>query len=387
MRDFDSLYGNECPSWKHLFSKSLAALDGRLHFAAHGHHLWPDASEAGHNEAWQIASQLNGDKWDWVLGPVWQEAQRHVAEELNLPDPSSVCFAGNAHDFLIRIVSAIQGRPIRILSTIEEFESFRRQAERWKEGGEVELHLVNPCELHATARQDRFDIIYVSQVFFRTGQLFDWLPLADLARPEGPWVVIDGYHGFMSVPTDLSQVFDRVFYLAGGYKYAMAGEGVGLLHAPHGVAPRPSLTGWFAKPAADQADATGRIEYPADARRFMGSTFDISGLYRFNAVRQMINREDVSTERSTIHVRELQEYFMSQCEFRQFKPLFKGEGRARARFLAFEGPDAMKLAKALRETGVIVDARNDLLRIGFGIYHDFDDVTALAGAIKRAMAP
>ena len=69
----------------------------------------------------------------------------------------------------------------------------------------------------------------------------------DGARPEGPWVVVDGYHGFMAAPTDLSAVADRIFYVAGGYKYAMSGEGAAFLHAPPGFCPRPVVTGWYAE--------------------------------------------------------------------------------------------------------------------------------------------
>ena len=37
---------------KDLFTRALAAAPGRLHFAAHSHHLWPDASFDGQVEAW-----------------------------------------------------------------------------------------------------------------------------------------------------------------------------------------------------------------------------------------------------------------------------------------------------------------------------------------------
>ncbi|NWM20028.1 class V aminotransferase, partial [Escherichia coli] len=84
------------------------------------------------------------------------------------------------------------------------------------------------------------DLIFVSQVQFGTGHVLgDIAALAALARPDGPWVVIDGYHGFMAMETDLSAVADRIFYLAGGYKYAMAGEGCAFLHAPPGFGARP----------------------------------------------------------------------------------------------------------------------------------------------------
>ena len=43
-------------SFKPLFTKSLGAAPGRLHFAAHSHHLWPDASFEGQVECWEDAA-------------------------------------------------------------------------------------------------------------------------------------------------------------------------------------------------------------------------------------------------------------------------------------------------------------------------------------------
>ena len=54
-----------------------------------------------------------------------------------------------------------------------------------------------------------------------------------LSLPDGPWVVIDGYHAFMAIAEPLGALAARsVFYLGGGYKYAMAGEGAAFMHAP-----------------------------------------------------------------------------------------------------------------------------------------------------------
>ena len=69
-------------SFKALFSRSLSADPARLHFAAHSHHLWPDASFDGQVEAWDDAARLADRKWDKVMGEVWSEAQDHVAREL-----------------------------------------------------------------------------------------------------------------------------------------------------------------------------------------------------------------------------------------------------------------------------------------------------------------
>lgn len=369
-------------SYKHLFSKALSAASDRLHFAAHSHHLWPDVSEDGQVQAWEDAAKLADLKWDKVMGPVWAEAQGHVARELALPDPSTIAFASNTHDFLIRIVSAIPNRPVRVLATDGEFHSFRRQMTRWVEAGEVGLDTVPPDELLTTAQRGGHDLIFASQVLFNSGAILpDIEALATLAKPDGPWVVIDGYHGFMAVETDLSTVASRIFYLAGGYKYAMAGEGVCFLHSPPGFAPRPAVTGWYAA-FDDLALPPGAIGYAPDGRRFLGSTFDPSGLYRFNAVQRMLVDEGLTTSMISSHVEALQQQFVAAGAMQGFDLLNQPDAAPHARFLAYRGERAAALHGRLADVGVVTDVRGDVLRIGFGLYHDPEDVNRLIDILR-----
>jgi selenocysteine lyase/cysteine desulfurase len=257
-------------SHKALFQRALAAAPDRLHFAAHSHHLWPDASWLGHQAAWQDAARLADRKWDRVMGEIWPAAQAHVAAELNLPDPSSIVFAGNTHDLILRIVSARAGRPLRILTGDGEFHSFRRQSQRWIESGRITLDTVPTGpdfagRLLAAARAGGHDLVFVSQVMFGTGQIVPAAALADLAAlasPGGTWIVIDGYHGFMALENDLSAIASGAFYLAGGYKYAMSGEGVAFLHCPPGFGPRPEITGWYAEFAGCRPHRAGSAMPP-----------------------------------------------------------------------------------------------------------------------------
>lgn len=378
-------------SYKHLFQRALAAAPERLHMAAHSHHLWPDASYLGHLAAWEDGARLADRKWRRVMEEIWPAAQGHVARELGLPDPSTICFAGNTHDFLIRIASAISRRPVRILATDGEFHSFTRQVARWVEAGEAVLETV-PCDedleasLVERARSGEHDLIVVSHVAFGTGRVFGALAeLAEVARPDGPWVVVDGYHGFMAVDTDLSALVDRIFYVAGGYKYAMSGEGVGFLHAPPGFAPRPMLTGWYA--AFDKLDGrAGGIGYAPDARRFLGATFDPSGLYRFVAVRDMLAREGVSTAGVSAHVASLRDQLLTGLDG---TPLADAEllnppgAGPQARFIALRSVHASEWQAALLSREVIMDVRGDVLRIGLGLYHDGTDIDQFCDAVRK----
>ena len=53
------------------------------------------------------------------------------------------------------------------------------------------------------------------------------------------------------------------------------------------------------------------------------------------------------------------------------------DGKPHARFLAFRSPDAQRWYEALKARNCITDVRGDVLRIGFAIYHDAEDVSRL----------
>ena len=248
--------------------------------------------------------------------------------------------------------------------------------------GEVALTTVRPHALAETARGESFDLIFASQLLFASGEVTpDLDTLAALARPEGPWLVIDGYHDFMAVERDLSAIADRAFYTAGGYKYAMAGEGCAFLHAPAGFAPRPVVTGWYAE-FDDLSLPPGAVGYAPDARRFLGATFEPSGLYRFNAIRRMLDAEGLTTASISDHVAKLQQQFVSLCAMPGFVLLNPPANGPHARFLAYRGAEAAALQARLHDRQVITDVRGDVIRIGFGLYHDADDVDRLAATIE-----
>jgi selenocysteine lyase/cysteine desulfurase len=232
--------------------------------------------------------------------------------------------------------------------------------------------------LQAAQRGDH-NLLFVSQVLFGSGRRFDRVEqLAALARPGGPWVVIDGYHAFMALETPLGDVAaETAFYIGGGYKYAMSGEGCAFLHAPPGFGERPPITGWFAE-FEDLTLPPGSVGYRKDAMRFMGATFDASGLYRFNAVRRMLEENDLTTERVSAHVSRLQEHLLDAVQGTTFAAAERLNKAGDARFLAFRTANAQRWSEDLLARNCITDVRGDVLRIGLALYHDEEDIEAFA---------
>ncbi|KLK94625.1 aminotransferase V [Microvirga vignae] len=384
------------------FSRFLNAEPERLHFAAHSHHPWPNVTREAHLQAWDDAARLIDDKWEHVLGPVLDEFRTHVAGHLNLPDPGTIAVAPNTHEFLKRILSCFSAeRPIRILASDSEFHSFSRQIARLEEDKAVAVTRV-PTEpftsfedRFASAAGDDFDLVFVSQVFFNSGFAADVRKLAEVAGDK-TMVVIDGYHGFMARPTDLSSIADRAFYIAGGYKYAMAGEGACFMHCPPGWGLRPRDTGWYAA-FGNLSDAQdGQVGYSTDGWRFMGATFDPSGLYRFNAAMRWLSDEGITPAIIHAHAKALQQQFLqhvTDCPLlEQAKIVVPLDEMRRGNFLTFETPQAQAIYRDLQGLRVITDVRGQRLRLGFGLYQTEEETDELtrrlyeAGALESSSA-
>jgi Selenocysteine lyase len=294
----------------------------------------------------------------------------------------------------MRLCSALPVRPLRVLTTDAEFASFARQLAAWEDAGQSRVTRVaaEPFDSFAArwtlaARRGEHDLVYLSQVFYDSGLVSGRLDsLVEAIADERTEIVIDGYHAFMALPTDLAALAGRVHYLAGGYKYAMSGEGSCFLHSPPGRALRPLDTGWFA-----DADTRAPLHYPADARRFMGATFDPTALYRFVAVHDWLHIEGVTPEAVHAHVGALQAHFLARLDGLRLPfdslALSPPVGLPRGNFLSFVLNDAAATRQTLAAAGVVVDHRGQRLRIGFGIYHDAADIDTLLVRMAQALRP
>ncbi|MGH8873610.1 MAG: aminotransferase class V-fold PLP-dependent enzyme [Acidimicrobiia bacterium] len=367
---------------KQDFSRFLGAKPGRLHFAAHSHHPWPDVSFEAQQRAWRDAAEMMDDKWEHIFGTVIPSAGSRVAGVLGLADPATLTFGPNTHSFLLRLFSCLEP-PVRVLSTDAEFHSFNRQSRRWEEAGLAIVDRIpaEPFETFADrftreARAGAHDLIYLSQVFYDSGYVVPDLDQIVSSVPENrTFVVIDGYHAFMARPVNLGAIQDRVFYLAGGYKYAMAGEGACFLHAPPGYGPRPVDTGWYAGFGQLEIGVSERVPFAEDGSRLAGATYDPSGIYRLEAVLGWLANEAVTPGAIHSHAVSLQDRFLAGDP--DLGELLPSRLEERGNFLTFRSENAGQFYRSLHDRNVIIDYRGDRLRIGFGVYHDEGDVDRL----------
>jgi selenocysteine lyase/cysteine desulfurase len=388
---------------KQFYTRFLAGHEGKLHFAAHSHHFWPDVTRQAQLDYWDDSSRLSDEKWNKIFGEVIPKTQRIIASILNLSAPEQIVLAPNTHELTARLLSLFLGKnKLHILTTTSEFHSWRRQFLRLSELSGVRVDQVSTENYLHKKEQflDSFiqglktkpDIAFISQVFFDSGMALtdeELKTLLDASTPETLFV-IDGYHGFAALPTSLRSMEGRVFYLGGGYKYAQGGEGVGFMVVPKGVW-RPAYTGWFAEYSTLSMPPGAVVGYAPDAMAFMGATQDPSGFYRFNAAWEMLTQKGFSVD--VIHelVKKLQLDFLAQLpgDFTQrwnLQKLFHEKLDWHGHFLTFLAPDvstAEKLQRELKELGILIDRRERRLRFGFAPYQDHQDISELCRKLKN----
>jgi selenocysteine lyase/cysteine desulfurase len=385
--------------YKRYFTKFLEQTKGKLFFTAHSHHFWPDASFDAQRQYWLDSAKMVDDKWDYIFSEIIPKAQRNISEILNTDNPDYIAFAPNTHEFVARLLSCLDfTKTVNILTTDSEFHSFSRQVNRLEEFSDIKVKRISTQPFSNFIERftneiitEKYDLIFLSKVFFNSGFAISNIEHIINSLTNDTMFVLDGYHSFFAIPENLKSIQNRIFYLAGGYKYAMSGEGVCFLHIPQNNYYRPVYTGWFASFGKLSAMQSGNLEYGEGSWSFMGATFDPSGLYRFNAICQLLNEINLSIEKIHNYVVSLQEFFLTQIKKTTYHStlinlknlLTPVNDKNRPHFLTFRINDAIKLYSKLKESGIITDFRNDRLRVGFGIYHNEEDIAKLVNILNE----
>ncbi len=379
-------------SYKKYYQRFLTAQAGRQHYACHSHHYWPDVTRDAMLQYWDDTAQHVDHKWDMMFGQKVPQVQQLIADILHIQQPAQLVFAPNTHELLFRLLSCFDWQAgFKVLTTDSEFHSFSRQINRLQECPTVEVVKVAtepfetfPARFAAAAAALQPDLIFFSQVFFNSALAVRELDLlvGQLEACCQAQIAVDGYHAFMALPTDLSELEGRIFYLAGSYKYAQGGEGCCFMLVPAGNSLRPLYTGWFAEFGTLSGVKTAQVQYAADGYQFAGATMDLAALYRLHAVLTLFAADQLTVAKIHQHVQQLQQHFLTSLDaighpWLNRQQLICNDLSHHGHFLTFRGPSAQSvsaLSEYLQQQGIDTDYRGDRLRFGFALYHDQADI-------------
>jgi kynureninase len=367
----------------------------RMLLTGHSHQAWPDVGFEAQQRAWLDAAEFVDDKWERAA----EQANRVRAGFARLLGDTSaqIALGQNTHELIIRWLSALpfRVRP-QIVTTSGEFHTIRRQMDRFADEGidvrKVDAHPVDTLtDRLASEVTDRTLAVLVSSVLFETAAIVPGLArVAATCAKHGAELLVDAYHHLNVVPFDVTSMgLQGAFVTGGGYKYCQLGEGNCFLRVPDGCTLRPILTGWFAEFEAIESTGHERVTFGGGAAAFAGATYDPTSHYRAAAVFDFQRQQELTPdELRRVSQRQVGilisafEQLDLPASVAHIEPM---PVERRGGFLAIRAPQARELARRLRERGVFVDARGDVLRMGPAPYLRDDQLTDAVAALGESV--
>jgi selenocysteine lyase/cysteine desulfurase len=375
------------------YSRFLAG--ERVLLTGHSHQAWPDVARDAMLACFDDAARLVDDKWDASVFSIIEAVGESVLDRMGFDRADPIAFGKSTHELAFRLLSCLplHDRP-RIVTTTGEFHSLRRQLARLAEAG-ADVVWVDAEPRGALA--DRVlealvpgtRMLALSAVLFEDAYVVPRLgELVARAAAVGAIPLVDAYHAFNVVPLDWGPAKDQAYVLAGGYKYAAFGEGVCWMRLPRDCALRPVDTGWFADFGGLARDVrAGQVGYGPGGQRFAGATFDPVGFYRARAVLSHWERFGLDVPRlRALSLRQTRR-ILSRLDARGRGAVVVSarDDARRGGFVAVRCPGAGEVVSRLRERGVFVDARGDLVRLGPAPYLTDDEIDRGADAVADAL--
>lgn len=355
----------------------------RILLTGHSHQAWPDAARDAQVAVFDDAAELCDDKWGAIFDKQARVGRR-ILSRMELGEDDAIAFGESTHQLVFRLLSCLRWseRP-RVVTTAGEFHSLYRQLRRLEEEG-VEVTYVPAwpreglAERMVAAIDGDTALVAASAVLFEdAGVLLDLGSVMRRAVEVGAIPLVDAYHSFNVTSVDWGPAREQLFVTSGGYKYAGFGNGLCWLRIPDGCELRPVYTGWFAdfESLADPRDGAP-VRYAAGGMRFAGATFDASALYRAEAALDLWDRHGLDLPALQTRYRRQTARIIEQVDAEPgiFEIVSPRQDEHRGGFVSLRHAEAGAICQRLREEGVWVDSRGDLLRLGPAPYVTDDEI-------------
>jgi len=346
--------------YKKFYSKFLETNHDIQYYSLRGSHNWLDVTREAtlqYNESERQSDVLSIK----ILG-----AQKEIAKLLNLCHPERIVFGQKPNELINQIIknqARIKNKKtIRVLTSDAETFSFEDSDKldfivdkvATQPFDHFEKRLIN--QLLGQNKNEAYDIVYISHVFYNTGMVTKNLhEIAQAAYESETLLIVDGLYGFMAIPTDLGLFENKVFYLSGLNAYAQSGENCFFIACPEPIIVDTSL-------------------------------IDYSTLNRFESVLKLFKEISLSVEKIYNHIKFMQKNFRDHlltCDhhFLSEKNILSVDYNFHGPFYTFALPSpdhAHKLQEQLKSINIITDIHENKLRFSFALFqNDCIDLTRL----------
>jgi kynureninase len=362
----------------YLISASLGPLSRRSRTLAEEHlDLW---QRLGPEELW----------FDHAF-PKLQECRTQFASLIGA-DPDEVAIVPSVSTGLSAIATCLDltERPKVVLSDMDFPTNHYVWRAQERRGAKLEV-VASPDgiridEADVVARVDeQTAIVNVNRVLFESSWIIDVPPIVESAHAKGAYVVVDDFHGSGVVPIDV-HALGIDFLVSGALKWLCGGQGIAFLYCRRDLlaSMEPLVVGWFGTVKPFDFDRSG-LRLRPDARRFETGTFALPQAWTASGGLAIILEVGVDAIRS--RNQELTATLLDHATDAGLAVLSPREPERRGGLVRvrIEKGRAEEVLHSLFERDVVVDQRDDALRISPHFFNDESDIERCFAELRAVL--
>ncbi|MGW9127179.1 aminotransferase class V-fold PLP-dependent enzyme [Paenibacillus chitinolyticus] len=229
-----------------------------------------------------------------------------------------------------------------------------------------------PIEFYDRYVDEQTLIVSMSHAAYYNGLKQDLKQISAIAHGKGARLFVDAYQSAGCAAIDVKEM-DVDFLAAGAQKYLLGIPGIAFLYVKKELADelQPSITGWFGRIDPFSFDVKS-LDYAEGTRRFDTGTPPMINAYAAYAALELINQ--IGVHRIESYLNELSSFAVSYGQEKGLTIASPLDLKRKAANTAFHCPNASLIEMKMRERGVIVSARNDVIRIAPHFYNKKEEV-------------
>lgn len=242
-----------------------------------------------------------------------------------------------------------------------------------------------PTETFLAALDDRTAVVPLSHVLFKSAYIQDARTITARAHEVGALVVLDCYQSAGTLPFSLTELGVDMA-VGGSVKWLCGGPGAGWLYVRPDLQEqlRPRFVGW----QGDRAPfdfRPGPIDYAPGIRRFLSGTPNVPALYAARAGYRIVR--EIGVEAIREKSLRMTQWLIDMADNMDIPVASERAAERRGGTVTFGVEEEQRVAAALAEKGVIVDARPEAgIRVGPHFYNSVEDLERFREGLIETMA-
>ncbi|MFD1707354.1 aminotransferase class V-fold PLP-dependent enzyme [Siminovitchia sediminis] len=241
----------------------------------------------------------------------------------------------------------------------------------------------NPLEAdhYEQAVDEQTLLVSTSHVSFYNGNKQDIKAVAEAVHRKGAYLFVDAYQSFGQTPINVKEMGIDML-CTGMQKYGLGIPGFAYLYIDKKISRQlqPRITGWFGQENPFAFDIKN-LQYGEHTKRFDSGTFPMINGFAAEAALKILSQLDIKQVESYLET--LSQVAIDAAEHYGLVLKSPKDVKAKGSNTAIYVENASAVEKQLLEKGIIVSARNDVIRIAPHYYNTEQDVrTALSELAK-----